>query len=381
MNSTPEPQTAAVDRIPLTHSVRYVARGLPDVPNQYGQGVLRPSEITLTYRAAPDSQLGRVHAYVAGRLWADGREIPLLPSGGLYGQYYDDGLPNWPGWLAEEARLHDPESAAVSVAVPPTMERRQRIIEALYEARRPGLGGMSEAQAVAYMADAVLAVADAEQAALRTRVARLTTALGEAVQHVGGSGGEVSLQTFERWRAVLDAQPDDGQTDTRAAALREAADRYEGILANADTGQDPRYWTAVRDITLGLRAMADEAHPAAVLPQPETQAGHDRPHMMRPTYRTRPGDATVDPATCPQCKGDNSEAFALCDRCAATAPDVVAYQSNGGRLLRCLAHAPEWAAILCGDFHPVTSEDLPDGGLCTFLDCGVDVLIPQEPSS
>ncbi|MEH0657703.1 hypothetical protein QA860_08150 [Streptomyces stelliscabiei] len=45
----------------------------------------------------------------------------------------------------------------------------------------------------------------------------------------------------------------------RAATLREAAARYEEILANADTGQDPRYWTAVRDITLGLRAMAVEA--------------------------------------------------------------------------------------------------------------------------
>lgn len=64
-------------------------------------------------------------------------------------------------------------AAAVSVAVPPTVERRQRIIEALYEARRPGLGGMSEAEAVAYMADAVLAVADTEQAELRAEVERL----------------------------------------------------------------------------------------------------------------------------------------------------------------------------------------------------------------
>lgn len=97
-------------RIPIAHSVRYVARGLPDVPNQYGRGVLRPSEITLNYRAAPDSQLGRVHAYVAGRLWADGAEIPLL-NDGLYGQHYDDGLDGWPEWLAEEARLHDPDVA------------------------------------------------------------------------------------------------------------------------------------------------------------------------------------------------------------------------------------------------------------------------------
>jgi hypothetical protein len=101
------PDTPAIDRIPLAHSVHYVARGLPEVPNQYGPGVLAPSEITLTYRAAPDSQLGRVHAYVAGRIWVDGKELPLLP-GGLYGQHYFDGMQGWPAWLAEEARLHDP---------------------------------------------------------------------------------------------------------------------------------------------------------------------------------------------------------------------------------------------------------------------------------
>lgn len=108
----------AIDRIPLTHSVHYVARGLPDVPNQYGPGVLAPSEITLTYRAAPDSQLGRVHAYVAGRIWVDGTELPLLP-GGLYGQHYDDGLDGWPEWLAEEARLHDPATPAVPAGQAP----------------------------------------------------------------------------------------------------------------------------------------------------------------------------------------------------------------------------------------------------------------------
>ncbi|MEV5944651.1 hypothetical protein [Streptomyces sp. NPDC051994] len=46
----------------------------------------------------------------------------------------------------------------------------------------------------------------------------------------------------------------------RAVVLREAAARYEEILAKANPETDPRYWTAVRDITLGLRRMADEAH-------------------------------------------------------------------------------------------------------------------------
>lgn len=73
----------------------------------------------------------------------------------------------------------------------------------------------------------------------------------------------------------------------------------------------------------------------------------------------------------------------------AHAPEVVAYRSRGGRLLRCRAHHPGQEGIDSGDFHPVTSEDLPDGGVCTWptgigTTCGVDVLIPitdsKEPS-
>lgn len=130
-----DPQPApAVDRIPVAHSVRYVARGLPDLPYQYGRGVLRPAEITLTYRAAPDSQLGRVHAYVSGRLWVDGVEIPHAP----YGQHYDSGLGSWPDWLAEEARLHDPEVvAAVSSPAPADLPAR---LEAVLTERFTELG-------------------------------------------------------------------------------------------------------------------------------------------------------------------------------------------------------------------------------------------------
>lgn len=55
---------------------------------------------------------------------------------------------------------------------------RDRIITALYDARRPGLGGMTEAQAVGYMADAVLAVlpAPADRAAVLREEAALIRA-------------------------------------------------------------------------------------------------------------------------------------------------------------------------------------------------------------
>lgn len=56
---------------------------------------------------------------------------------------------------------------------------------------------------------------------------------------------------------------------------------------------------------------------------------------------------------------------------------VVAYRSLGGRILRCLNHIPPEPD---GDFVRVTSGDLPDGGVCTYPGCGVDVLIPPFAS-
>ena len=73
----------------------------------------------------------------------------------------------------------------------------------------------------------------------------------------------------------------------------------------------------------------------------------------------------------------------------AAAPDtgaetgrIVGYRFRYGRSLRCLAHPP--FGLDSGNYEPVTSEDLPDGGTCTFTrhgeECGVDVLIPQQPA-
>ena len=47
---------------------------------------------------------------------------------------------------------------------------------------------------------------------------------------------------------------------------------------------------------------------------------------------------------------------------------------NNPRVLLCREHGKQWHGVV-----PVTSEDLPDGGICTFgrlssLTCGRDVL-------
>jgi hypothetical protein len=207
--------TTDIDRIPLAHSVRYVARGLPEVPNQYGPGVLAPSEITLTYRAASDSQLGRVHAYVAGRIWVDGVETPLLP-GGLYGQHYFDGLDGWPEWLAAEARLHDPDAPAVVPSVGGAA-LRDRIAHALE--REDALHwGYDHGFADSYgtdaetdgFVDAVLAVlpAPADRAAVLTEAAERL----DAIPLSGVEAGVRAALTAELRRLGGEAAPDNTET-------------------------------------------------------------------------------------------------------------------------------------------------------------------------
>jgi hypothetical protein len=73
--------------------------------------------------------------------------------------------------------------------------------------------------------------------------------------------------------AVLAVLP---PTNQRAAVLLWAADRYETILASAtaEHSSDPRYYTGVRDVILGLRRLAGEAQqqPTTETPQPDTDA-------------------------------------------------------------------------------------------------------------
>src|SRR5690606_8290441 len=61
-------------------------------------------------------------------------------------------------------------------------------------------------------------------------------------------------------------------------------------------------------------------------------------------------------------------------RLAATG--LVGYRQGRGQLLHCLHHKPvpasRWA-----DFHEVTAEDLPDGGICVHPRCGADLLAVQ----
>ncbi|MFG2963552.1 hypothetical protein ACGFZS_09710 [Streptomyces sp. NPDC048288] len=95
--------------VPISSSIRYAVRGRQDVPDEYNETrTIAPTEITLTYRAMPDSQLGRVHAYVKGWWMHNGARVHSE----AVGRHFHGDLAGWPDWLADEARKHDPAATA-----------------------------------------------------------------------------------------------------------------------------------------------------------------------------------------------------------------------------------------------------------------------------
>lgn len=109
--------TPTIDRIPIGRSVTYAVRGLPEIADEYNaERTIAPTEITFNYRSTPDSQLGRISVYVKGWWMQDGKRVPMDKPVGRW-RY---GNPEaWPTWLAEEARLHDPDASADTAAADP----------------------------------------------------------------------------------------------------------------------------------------------------------------------------------------------------------------------------------------------------------------------
>lgn len=130
-------------------------------------------------------------------------------------------------FAAAVARAH---AAAVPTHATDRAALREQVVQALYDARRPGLGGMTEAEAVAHMADAVLAAlpTPADQAsALNTPVRQRAdcTELEWAVQE---RARFERLYTRESVRADLAEQ--------RADTAARDADIYQQRLERLSEG-------------------------------------------------------------------------------------------------------------------------------------------------
>lgn len=92
-DQTPEPDVTVTSQ-----SITLHVPGLPDVPNRYGSGTIRPMDLHLTYRR------DRVTARLEGRWRRPDRES----TDAYIDQLYKDDPADWPDWIADYARQHAP---------------------------------------------------------------------------------------------------------------------------------------------------------------------------------------------------------------------------------------------------------------------------------
>lgn len=120
--------------------------------------------------------------------------------------------------------------------------------------------------------------------------------------------------------------------------------------------------------------------PDIVEPRRLTPAEHDRAwHAIEGAEDADPGTILaavlyalrINPPTV-----EDEQAASLRRRGTVTKPEIVAYRnSERPGVLLCREHGVNWMGL-----EPLTSDDLPDGGLCTWRtsgadECGRDVLI------
>jgi hypothetical protein len=237
-----DPTDTAIDRIPLGRHVTYAVRGVPEIADEYNaERTIAPTEISLTYRAAPDSQLGRIHAYVKGWWMQDGTRVPMDKP---VGRHFHGDPADWPEWLAEEARLHDPDHATVQ----PPADRAAHDRTVAY--RSPGTR-------------ALYCVICARQETGWELVTAAETAEQAVCDFCGGRVLVVAARSLGEAVARYLPEPAD-----RAAVLREAAGR---LASQADELWAPgtKAHTVMHADAAELRRMADET-PAATQPVPGT---------------------------------------------------------------------------------------------------------------
>jgi hypothetical protein len=166
--------------------------------------------------------------------------------------------------------------SAVAQSAPAETALRDRIADALSEARRPGLGGMTEADAVAHMAAAVLAVlpaADpaAEEAYRLAVSAALRLGTGANWEAIRDRAEDLTAEVEELTEARV-RQMEAAASVDRATVLNEAAEVAEGFDIDASP----------QAVAAELRSLAAEAPEVIGQPDPPaTGESTDLPAILR----------------------------------------------------------------------------------------------------
>ncbi|WP_435215850.1 hypothetical protein [Streptomyces sp. bgisy034] len=372
--------TSTIDRIPVARSIRYIVRGAPEVPDEYNETrTIDPTEIKLTYLSTTDSYLGRIHVYVKGWWMHEGARVHAE----AVGRHFTGDPAAWPEWLANEARLHDPER------IP-----QRDVTRALILREAADFVGNDD---TCDCGGCDSCVPNKLAAELRRKADEADPMVGSLARD--GFGAHEIAETLSRPAAEQPAETC-GQHDTETRQddvwpVKESTRRYAETL-RATPGQASRDGHTGWECDGGASLLV-----AAGTPGPGALGTHHGTIYACATHR----DAAVDritgagfeadpqpappghrwnPWPCGHVTAHDAKALTALtavdtqqDGAQTSELPIVAYRSDGGRLLNCLRHVPPPAARHA-DFHPVTAEDLPDGGICTYPDCGVDVLIDQR---
>src|SRR2546425_9021600 len=99
-------------RTPYCHKIRYGITGTPtltedEMDGSHAPGIgVAPTLIELVYSAARDGKPASMSASVTGDWTRFGERAD-----GQVAVHFKNGPDGWPAWLAEEARVHDPDAA------------------------------------------------------------------------------------------------------------------------------------------------------------------------------------------------------------------------------------------------------------------------------
>jgi hypothetical protein len=158
-----------------------------------------------------------------------------------------------------------------------------------------------------------------------------------------------------------------------AAVYRALADQQTQLAVADDLARRRDMAAARRQLVKELRRMAAEA------PATEERSGCPLCGHLGCMGKGRRCNVTMTSESRvwgPPCQCLGVDAAVVQPQPDETPDRIVGYRLAGHRDLHCAGCTPSKRGDI---WEPVTSDDLPDGGLCAT--CHVDVLIPQEPQS
>lgn len=84
----------------IVRTTTFVVADAPDLPNPYGEGVITPARVEITWRTDAHPRQASIAAYVDGHWRKTPDTLTTIP----LGQHFHGPVDTWPDWLADIAQ-------------------------------------------------------------------------------------------------------------------------------------------------------------------------------------------------------------------------------------------------------------------------------------